>query len=58
MIDSIGAIAEKLKEANPKTEYVVQPNVGHEDFIIEKLLGYSQKAQGTALVESWIKARL
>ena len=58
LIDSIEAIGKKVKEAHPKTELVVEPGAAHEDFIIERVLGYNKKAKGTELVESWIKARL
>ena len=58
LIDSIDAFSKKLKEAHPNTEVVVQPGAAHEDFIMDKLLGYKAKGEGTKLVESWIKARL
>lgn len=58
LIDSIEVIGKKLKEAHSKTEVVVQPKVGHEDFIIEVILGYTKKAEGTEVIESWIKERL
>jgi len=58
LIDSIQVIERKLRKAHPRTEYVEQPHAGHEDFIIEKLLGYTAKAEGTKVVESWIAARL
>jgi hypothetical protein len=37
---------------------VVEPGASHEEFIIEKILGYKDKNEGTKLVESWMKARL
>lgn len=58
LIDSIQAIAKKLKEAHPKTEEVVQAGAAHEDFIIDRLLGYKDKGEGTKLIESWVAARL
>ena len=58
LIDSIEAIGKTLKEAYPKTELVVQPGAAHEDFIIDRLLGYTEKGEGTKLIESWIPARL
>ncbi|TKA52285.1 hypothetical protein B0A49_12486 [Cryomyces minteri] len=58
LIDSIVEIAKKLQKAHPKTELVVQPKVGHEEFIIDTLLGYKEKAEGTVLMENWIGARL
>ncbi|KAL2357321.1 Alpha/Beta hydrolase protein [Cryomyces antarcticus] len=58
LIDSIVEIAKKLQKAHPKTELIVQPKVGHEEFIIDTLLGYKEKAEGTVLMENWIGARL
>ncbi|KAK3686902.1 hypothetical protein LTR37_019344 [Vermiconidia calcicola] len=58
LIDSIEAVTKILKEAHPKTELVVESNAAHEDFILDKLLGYKGKNEGTELVENWIKARL
>lgn len=58
LIDSIDVISKKLKEAYPRTEYVREPGASHEEFLIERVLGYKTKAEGTKLVESWMKARL
>jgi acetyl esterase/lipase len=58
LIDSIDAFSKKLKEAYPKTEYVREAGASHEEFIMEGMLGYKEKAEGTKLVESWLKARL
>lgn len=58
MIDSIDAIAKKLKDAHPRTDYVSQPGACHEDFIIEVLLGYKVKGQGTSVIENWLGQRL
>lgn len=58
LIDSINVISKKLKEAFPKTEVVIEPGASHEEFIIERLLGYKDRSEGTKLVESWMKARL
>lgn len=58
LIDSIDAISKKLKEAHPKTEYVLEPGAAHEEFIMEALIGYKDKNEGTKLVESWMKSRL
>lgn len=57
LIGSIDAIAEKLKKAHPRVEYVVQPGASHEDFIIDTLLGY-KNVQGTQVIRSWILQRL
>ncbi|KAK5170203.1 uncharacterized protein LTR77_004789 [Saxophila tyrrhenica] len=58
LIDSIEASTKKLQQAHPRVEYVVQPGAAHEDFIIDKLLGYKEKGEGTVVVESWMKTRL
>lgn len=58
LIDSIEVATKKLQQAHPRVEYVVQPGASHEDFIIDKLLGYKEKGEGTVVVESWMKARL
>ena len=58
LIDSIEATAKILRTAHPRTELVVESGAAHEDFIVSTLLGYTQKAEGTKLVESWIAQRL
>ena len=58
LLDSIQVLERKLKKAHGRTEYVEQPRAAHEDFIMEKLLGYTHKAEGTVVVENWIAARL
>lgn len=58
LIDSIRVIAKMLKDAHPRTEYVEQANAAHEDFIMDRLLGYTTKGEGTKLVESWVTERL
>lgn len=51
-------MAATLKEANPKTELVVQKGAAHEDFIMDVLLGYKEKGEGTKVIESWLADRL
>ena len=58
LVDSIEELAKTLKQAHPKTELFVQPGASHEDFIIDRLLGYKRKGEGTKLIESWMAARL
>jgi acetyl esterase/lipase len=58
LIDSIDATTKKLQKAHPRVEYVVQPNAAHEEFMMERMLGYKGKAEGTEVVERWMKARL
>jgi len=58
LVDSIQVIAAKLKEAHSRTEVVIQPGAAHEDFILDKLLGYKAKSQGTEVVERWLRDNL
>jgi len=58
LIDSIDAITKVLKQVHPNVDYVVEHGAGHEEFIIEKLLGYKHKPQGTKVIESWLGQRL
>ncbi|GAB7350358.1 hypothetical protein MBLNU459_g0987t1 [Dothideomycetes sp. NU459] len=58
LIDSIEVIQKKLKDANPKTDYVVEPGACHEQFLIDILLGYKEKGQGTKVIEEWISSKL
>jgi acetyl esterase/lipase len=58
LIDSIEVTAKKLQQAHPRVEYVVQNSAAHDDFIIEKILGYKNKGEGTEVIERWMKARL
>jgi len=57
LIDSIELFVQKLRQAHPRFEYVVQPGVAHDDIILDKVLGYKKKAEGTKLIESWIAQR-
>ena len=57
LIDSINALADKLKKAHPRVEVIVQPGAAHEDFMIDTLLGYNN-VEGTKVVRSWIAQRL
>ncbi|KXT10690.1 hypothetical protein AC579_5060 [Pseudocercospora musae] len=58
LIDSIQDFTKILKAAHPKVELVVEQGATHDDFLMDKLLGYSEKAEGTQLVEDWIAERL
>lgn len=58
LIDTIDVAAKTLQKAHPQVEYVVQPNAAHEEFMMERNLGYKAKAEGTEVVESWMKGRL
>ncbi|KAK5124601.1 hypothetical protein LTR85_001314 [Meristemomyces frigidus] len=58
MIDSIEGITKKLKQAHPRVEYFVEPGASHEDMVINKLLGYKDKSEGTKVIESWLAQRL
>ncbi|KXT03923.1 hypothetical protein AC578_9250 [Pseudocercospora eumusae] len=58
LIDSIQDFAKTLKAAHAKVDLVVEKGAAHEDFMMEKLLGYSGTAEGTQLIESWIAERI
>ncbi|KAF7185054.1 Esterase [Pseudocercospora fuligena] len=58
LIDSIQDFTKTLKAAHPKVDLVVEKGAAHEDFLMDKLLGYSGKAEGTQLIESWIAERI
>lgn len=58
LIDSIEQLAKTLKAAHPKTELVVQPGAAHEDFLLDVLLEYKEKGEGTKLIESWLSERV
>ncbi|KAK5136551.1 hypothetical protein LTR08_002895 [Meristemomyces frigidus] len=58
LFDSIEAFTKKLKQVHPRVQYVVQPGASHEDFIMDRTLGYTNKAEGTKKVESWLSQRL
>lgn len=58
LIDSIEEFSKTLKSAHPKTEVVIEKGAAREDFLIEKLLGYEGKSEGTKLIESWLAERL
>lgn len=58
LIDSIASLAKTLKKAHPKMEYVVESGAAHSDFIMEKMIGYTRKAEGTRLVEAWLSERV
>jgi hypothetical protein len=60
LYDSIMKTVEILKEKHGRVEVVVQKGASHEDFIVERLIGYKlpQKGEGTVVLEEWVKARL
>ncbi|EME49895.1 hypothetical protein DOTSEDRAFT_144320 [Dothistroma septosporum NZE10] len=58
LIDSINEVGKQLKVAHPKTEIVIQKGASHEDFIIDVLLGYKHKAEGSKVIESWLSERI
>ncbi|TKA31265.1 hypothetical protein B0A54_15320 [Friedmanniomyces endolithicus] len=57
LIDSIELFVQKLKQAHPRVEFFVQSGAGHDDIILDKVLGYKKKAEGTKVIESWIAQR-
>ena len=54
LFDSIESFTNKLKQVHPRINYVVQPGASHEDFIMDRTLGYTNKAEGTRAIEKWI----
>lgn len=58
LVDSIEEVGGQLKSAHPRTEVVIQKGASHEDFIVDVLLGYKHKAEGTKVIESWLSERI
>lgn len=58
LIDSIEAFVKQLKAVHSKVEYVRQPGAYHDDFIVDKLLGYKGKGEGEKALESWVAGRI
>ncbi|KAK3068185.1 hypothetical protein LTR53_014454 [Teratosphaeriaceae sp. CCFEE 6253] len=58
LIDSIRVFTKTLQQAHPRVELVVQPGAAHDDIILDKVLGYKRKAEGTKVIESWLAQRL
>lgn len=58
LIDSIDAIAQKLKDSFSSTEYVRSPGGAHVGWLSHKLIGVEGKEESTQAIESWMAARL
>lgn len=59
LIDSIESVSKKVQAAHPRTELVVEVGAAHEDFIMDRLLGYKQSVgEGGEVVERWLAQRL
>ena len=58
LFDSIEAFTEKLRQVHPRVDLVMQPGASHEDFIMDRTLGYTNKAEGTRAIEKWIRPML
>ncbi|CAK1354803.1 hypothetical protein CB0940_01388 [Cercospora beticola] len=58
LIDSIKAFGTTIEKAHAKTTIVIESGAAHEDFILDTLLGYKEKAEGTKVIESWLATRL
>ncbi|KAK5114112.1 hypothetical protein LTR62_002681 [Meristemomyces frigidus] len=58
LIDSIKSFAHKLQQAHPRVEVVVQPRVGHDDVILDKVFGYEGRTEGTRVMEDWVEKRM
>lgn len=51
-------MTKKLQEVHPRVKYFVEPGASHEDFIIDKMLGYKDKSESTKVIESWLAQSL
>jgi len=58
LIDSIDAIAQRLKVSCPNTDYVRSQGGAHVGWLSHKLLMISGKEESTRAIESWMTARL
>ena len=58
LIDSIDAIARRLKDSSPSTEYVRTEGGAHVGWLSHKLVGIAGKEEGTQAIESWMVARV
>jgi acetyl esterase/lipase len=58
LIDSIDAIARKLKDSFSSTEYVRTQGGAHVGWLSHKLIGIKGKEESTQAIESWMAARL
>ena len=58
LIDSIDAIAQKLKDNFSGTEYVRSPGGAHVGWLSHKIIGIEGKEESTQAIESWMAARL
>ena len=58
LIDSIDAIAQRLKVSCPNTDYVRSQGGAHVGWLSHKLLMISGKEESTRAIESWTTARL
>jgi hypothetical protein len=58
LIDSIDAIAQRLKVSCSNTDYVRSQGGAHVGWLSHKLLMISGKEESTKAIESWMAARL
>jgi acetyl esterase/lipase len=58
LIDSIDAIAQRLKDSFSNTEYVRSPGGAHVGWLSHKLIGIPGKEESTQAIESWMTVRL
>lgn len=58
LIDSIDAIAERLKGISSKTEYVRTLGGAHVGWLSHKLIGIPGKEETTQAIETWMAAKL
>jgi acetyl esterase/lipase len=58
LIDSIDAIAQRLKDSSSNTEYVRSVGGAHVGWLSHKLIGIEGKEESTQAIETWMAARL
>jgi len=58
LIDGINEVAASMKRGHPRVDYVVQHGAAHEEFIMDTLFFFRQKAEGTQVIEDWLAARM
>lgn len=58
IINTIIKFNDILQAAHPRVEFVIQDGASHDDFVLEAMLGYKHKHEGTKVIETWIDQRL
>lgn len=58
LIDSIDALARKLKDSSSNTEYVPTQGGAHVGWLADKIYGGKDRHESTLAIENWMVARL